>query len=211
MQRVFRGYKDRQYINELRAEKARFESVLKCVVAIQSAFRRCLAKERTKRMRAERRSRSMALLQKQGRSFLARRQLTDLNIAAEPLQVRFVCSTDPKTKHIVPCYWQLWAGPSLGTTAAESGGSSSSSDQWVNLFQDTVHAIVEETAATKLEAGARGMMGRKKVRERREIGPDILDMVLENVFQEVEARKTRCPAQRQASKDSKEAKKIKLI
>jgi hypothetical protein len=127
-----------------------------------------------------------------------------MRIAVEPLQVRFACTTDPKTKNISPWSWQLWAGPSLGATG--SGGSSSSA-QWVNLFQDTVQGAVEEAAATKCQAGVRGMSSRRRVRDLRGLGQEIMDTVLADVFDEIDVRSGTAKATHDTNKrDSREAR-----
>lgn len=108
IQRVYRGYRDRQYMTRLKTEKIRFNWMLKQVVVIQSGMRMALAKRKVKRIRLFKHNRAALMLQRKAKTYMAQKELFRCQWIDEPVQFVFKPTRYTTT---LPWCWQLWSAP----------------------------------------------------------------------------------------------------
>ncbi|CAE7703859.1 hypothetical protein AK812_SmicGene5930 [Symbiodinium microadriaticum] len=82
--RVWRGYRDRQYVSSLAAEKERYKCLLRSAITIQSGVRMALSKREVNRRKLIRYAMGISTIQRQARIFLLRKELYEKQVFMAP-------------------------------------------------------------------------------------------------------------------------------
>jgi len=157
VQKVYRGYRDRLFCRSLRVEKQKFDLMCKCVVTVQGGFRmRHAIKEAHKRKDMRNRLHATTIYCKM-RMYQAQCQLAKLQLADSPIQCVFACSQDRHVSAITPWEFQLWSAPWAHNAGGDIDQEEPSRGFW-NLFGNVGFKTFRDTAATRIQAHARGMI-----------------------------------------------------
>eukprot|EP00931_Biecheleriopsis_adriatica_P005534 TRINITY_DN107033_c0_g1_i1.p1 TRINITY_DN107033_c0_g1~~TRINITY_DN107033_c0_g1_i1.p1 ORF type:complete len:1559 (+),score=429.79 TRINITY_DN107033_c0_g1_i1:111-4679(+) len=186
IQRVFRGHRDRQYVNGLRAEKARFEWILRSVISLQSGVRMALAVREKNRRKLVAFASSTAVIQQQAKVFIARLQFQRSQLVEQPVQGFFVPTTDPKIAAVMPWTWQLWCAPWINNE--EQGWKPEAGESFTDAFSEVGVSNFASVATVHTQKLARGYLGRKRARMLWAAGKGFVDQILNSTWQEIDRR-----------------------
>jgi len=188
IQRVWRGYKERQYVSCLRTEKDRFAHMLKSTITIQCGIRMKLARNERNWRQMLRFQSGIDIIKRQARTLVARREVRKLILLDAPVQGIFVRNEDPKTASVLPWSWQVQVAPWFEDP--EKGYDAEPGENFVDLFTKEGIGNIENLAATKMQKVGRGMLGRKRAKALWAAGKGFVEQVMASVFSAVDDRKS---------------------
>eukprot|EP00930_Biecheleria_cincta_P082493 TRINITY_DN72216_c0_g1_i1.p1 TRINITY_DN72216_c0_g1~~TRINITY_DN72216_c0_g1_i1.p1 ORF type:complete len:1544 (-),score=413.28 TRINITY_DN72216_c0_g1_i1:49-4611(-) len=187
IQKVWRGYRDRQYVTGLRSEKARFDWIVKSITKIQSGVRMALAVREKNRLKLISFTASTSVIQRMARVYIARLQFQKAQLVEQPVQFFFLKTEEAKAKTVMPFSWQMWAAPWLDEEK-EKGWKAGEGEGFVNVFQKTGINSYKEVAAAKTQSVGRGFLGRRRAKLLWEVGNGMVDKIWHSTCQEIDFR-----------------------
>eukprot|EP00927_Polykrikos_kofoidii_P030828 TRINITY_DN26534_c0_g1_i1.p1 TRINITY_DN26534_c0_g1~~TRINITY_DN26534_c0_g1_i1.p1 ORF type:complete len:1386 (+),score=301.60 TRINITY_DN26534_c0_g1_i1:96-4160(+) len=189
VERVYRGYRDRQYVSALKAEKKRFDWMLKCVLTLQCGFRMCLAYKKVLRKKRQLHMLFAVAVKRQIHVHSARNLLTKLRLLEEPIQFVFTCTEDPQARIIAPWSFQCCAAPWVGEDSTEPYFNKKRRFAYADLFSKEGAESYHDLAARRIQAVGRGMLSRNRVRHLRKMTSEIVNFVLTDAWNTITTRR----------------------
>jgi len=187
IQRVWRAYRDRQYVTALRAEKERYNMYMRSTRVIQGGVRMALARREFMRRKLTRLAQSASRIQSQVKIYFARKELHELDLRETPIQASFALNLNPKNQRMLPWSWRVFMAPWAG----KAPGEPAESEEFVDIFKKVGVNNWDTVAAVHCQKLARGFLTRTRAQRTKTIATGAVRGIVENALK-VAARRRRC-------------------
>jgi len=181
-----RGIVARAYVKRVRFQRRGFEEIKRSVTKVQCLFRLVAAKEEFKRRKALRYQASTLTIQTAVKIRKARQHLVSLLQMEEPVQARFMCTTDEKANGVMPFTFQIWLAP----VNEDTGYMLKPPRRQHNLFYKYAPDNIDQVAIETIQKIARGMIARFRFRRTLKMARDAAEAAIAAAANEL-ARRTK--------------------
>ncbi|CAE7863434.1 unnamed protein product [Symbiodinium microadriaticum] len=188
--RVWRGYRDRQYVSSLAAEKERYKCLLRSAITIQSGVRMALSKREVNRRKLIRYAMGISTIQRQARIFLLRKELYEKSLTLQPVQVVFSLNHEKASSKMLPWSWQVFMAPwEDEDPGAEEKPKTEKKTNFVDMFKKVGVSNWEVMAIVHCQRLARGHLARIRTTRLKKIARSAVEGMVEFSLKEVDRRK----------------------
>eukprot|EP00913_Durusdinium_trenchii_P002384 g2201.t1 len=159
IQRLWRAYKDRQYVTGLRADKAKYDRLMRSAVVIQSGVRMALARREYGRRKLIRWAGGATTIQRQVRVFLLRKELHEIALRQQPVQAVFSLNLNSH-RTVMPWSWKIYVAP---WADAEPGEEPADGFRFVDIFNKVGVTNWQTIAIVNCQKMIRGHLARGRI------------------------------------------------
>jgi hypothetical protein len=185
MQRIYRGFADRNYVMLLRVEKARFEALMRNTTILQSYFRMFLATWYVRILRHDRKVKKATIWLRYWKTMEAQRLLQRRLMLRQPVVPTFQLIAAERGPYatfgmdnFTPWKMCLHVAPLL-----ENGDLDPDCDPLDAFTHDAAYyRAPADEAATQLQRHVRGIASRKRVAHLRDVAKTILTGIMGRVY-----------------------------